>query len=216
MADGHCGCTDHALHSARRVVLTGGPGAGKTAVLEVLRRQLCEHVEVLPEAASIVFGGGFPRRRSMKAREAAQLAIFHVQTQLEAVASAEGNPALVLCDRGVIDGLAYWPEQNGDFWACVGCSRAEAMARYDVVIHLRVPTADGGYDHRNPIRTETPEEALAIDEKIFAAWDGHPNRYVIESAVDFRTKLASALDIIEQLVPACCRQQLEVLRISRP
>jgi predicted ATPase len=44
------------------VVLTGGPGAGKTALLEVVRRHFCEHVVVLPEAASIVFGGGLASR----------------------------------------------------------------------------------------------------------------------------------------------------------
>jgi len=38
------------------VVLTGGPGAGKTAFLEIARRNFCEHIAVLPEAASIVFG----------------------------------------------------------------------------------------------------------------------------------------------------------------
>lgn len=216
MADGHCGCNDHALHAARRVVLTGGPGAGKTAVLEVLRRQLCEHVVVLPESASIIFGGGFPRRRTVPARKAAQLAIFHVQTQLEALASAEDNPALVLCDRGIVDGLAYWPGPETDYWSTVGCTRAEAFARYAVVIHLRVPPEDGGYDHRNPIRTETAAEALEIDANILGAWEGHPNRYVIDSTADFRTKMASALDIIEQLVPTCCRQHLEVMRISRP
>lgn len=47
--------------SAPRVVLTGGPGAGKTAVLELVRRAVCRHVRVLPEAASVVYGGGFPR-----------------------------------------------------------------------------------------------------------------------------------------------------------
>lgn len=205
MADGHCSCDGHADHTGRRVVLTGGPGAGKTAVLEVLRRQLCQHVVVLPESASIVFGGGFPRKKSPAGRRAAQLAIFHVQEQLEAVAVAEAAPALVLCDRGVVDGLAYWPAPEEDYWNAIGYARADAFARYDVVIHLRVPSADGGYDHRNPIRTETPEEALAIDTKILAAWDGHPARTIIESTADFRTKLARALDVIDQLVPPCCR-----------
>lgn len=208
MADGHCGCNGRALHTGRRVVLTGGPGAGKTAVLEVLRRQLCEHVVVLPESASIVFGGGFPRRKSPAGRRAAQLAIFHVQEQLEAVAVAEGDPALVLCDRGIVDGLAYWPASEADYWSSIGHDRASAFARYDVVIHLRVPTADGGYDHRNPIRTETAEEALAIDTAILAAWDGHPARTVIDSTADFRTKLAHALDVIDQLVPPCCRARV--------
>ena len=54
-----CECSD--VHQQRRVVLTGGPGAGKTALLELIRQSFCAHVRVLPEAASVVFGGGFPR-----------------------------------------------------------------------------------------------------------------------------------------------------------
>ena len=47
-----CGCT-LASHPCRLVVITGGPGAGKTAVLEVARTAFCQHVQVLPEAAGI-------------------------------------------------------------------------------------------------------------------------------------------------------------------
>jgi predicted ATPase len=56
------------------VVLTGGPGAGKTALLEIARRNFCEHIAVLPEAVSIVFGGGFWRKETAPARRAAQRA----------------------------------------------------------------------------------------------------------------------------------------------
>jgi predicted ATPase len=51
-----CECRD--IHHTRRIVLTGGPGAGKTATLEMIKHAFCEHVRVLPEAATIVFGGG--------------------------------------------------------------------------------------------------------------------------------------------------------------
>ena len=54
-----CHCREPHIHT--RIVLTGGPGAGKTAVLELVRQHFCEHVHVLSEAASVVFGGGFPR-----------------------------------------------------------------------------------------------------------------------------------------------------------
>ena len=57
-----CGCA--AKHRRKRIVLTGGPGAGKTAVLELVRQEFCAHVQVRPEAAGIVFGGGFPRTGS--------------------------------------------------------------------------------------------------------------------------------------------------------
>jgi len=80
------------LHQLRRVVLTGGPGAGKTAVLELVRATACRHVRVLPEAASVIFGGGFPRRDGFDERRAAPRAIFHVQRELEALGEAEGPP----------------------------------------------------------------------------------------------------------------------------
>ncbi|MEZ4405668.1 MAG: AAA family ATPase [Polyangiales bacterium] len=111
---------------ARRVVLTGGPGAGKTAVLEVVRKHLGDRVTVLPEAAGIVYGGGFPRRSTTACRRAAQLAIFHVQDQLERLALAECVAPLVLCDRGVVDGLAYWPGAPDDFFSEARTTRAEA------------------------------------------------------------------------------------------
>src|SRR5262245_41814414 len=102
-----CACSK--THPTKLVVLTGGPGAGKTAILELIKHHGCEHVVVLPEAATIVFRGGFPRGVSEPARRAAQRAIFHVQRELEQLALEEGRGAVALCDRGTIDGLAYWP-----------------------------------------------------------------------------------------------------------
>lgn len=46
-------------HSPKLIVLTGGPSAGKTAILEMVLKTFCPHVTVIPEAAGIVFGGGF-------------------------------------------------------------------------------------------------------------------------------------------------------------
>ena len=64
-------CTCGETHPRRRIVLTGGPGAGKTAVLELVRLYFCRHVHVLPEAAGIVFSGGFPRDADFGSRQAA-------------------------------------------------------------------------------------------------------------------------------------------------
>ena len=107
-----CACAE--AHETRRVVLTGGPGAGKTAVLEMVRHSLCRHVRVLPEAASIVFGGGFPREDDLTCRRAEQRAIYFAQRELEVTGGAH-TPAVLLCDRGTLDGLAYWPGPVEDF-----------------------------------------------------------------------------------------------------
>jgi predicted ATPase len=186
-------------------VLTGGPGAGKTAVLELVRRAFCEHVVVLPEAAGIVFGGGFPRGGAVPERAAAQRAIFHVQRELEAVGDTR-NAALVLCDRGTVDGLAYWPGPE-DFWTEVGASQPEELARYEAVIHLRTPGADGGYDRSNPLRTEAAAEAALIDERIAQAWASHPRRFVVEASAEFLTKAERAIAILRAEIPGCCRDR---------
>ncbi len=194
-------------HTRKRIVITGGPGAGKTAVLELLRRALCSHAIVLPEAAGIVFGGGFPRRTDAPARCAAQRAIFFVQRELETLADGD-NPVLVLCDRGVVDGLAYWPGPE-DFWPAVSMTRQDALARYDLVIHLRVPEEQNGYQRRNPLRVESAEEARAIDDRILQAWHDHPRRHVIEASADFMLKANRALEIVRRELPDCCRGTAE-------
>jgi len=200
-ADCPCRRRDHPPH---RVVLTGGPGAGKTAVLEVVRQHFCRHVVVLPEAASIVFGGGFPRRPSAPAREAAQRAIFRVQLELERMADEEGEAAVVLCDRGTIDGVAYWDREPARFWADVATTAEAQLARYAAVIHLRTPAAAHGYDHSNPVRTESAAQAAALDERLLEVWARHPRRVVIDSAEDFVAKLQHTLAAIRREVPACC------------
>jgi predicted ATPase len=96
-------CDCDARLEPRRVVLTGGPGAGKTAVLELIRLFFCVHVKTLRESAGIVFGGGFPRNQHWELRQAAQRAIYHVQRSLELTGDVD-HAAVVLCDRGTIDG----------------------------------------------------------------------------------------------------------------
>ena len=196
-----CECTG--VHHPKRIVLTGGPGAGKTATLEMIKQAFCRHVRVLPEAAGIVFGGGFPRTSEGSGRQASQRAIYYVQRELENVALAE-NVAIILCDRGTVDSHAYWPGP-GEFWDSVATSRWDEFARYDAVIHLRTPSQAGGYNHSNVLRTESAVEAMAIDERILQAWEGHPRRFIIEPHTDFLDKAQHVVELIRAELPACCR-----------
>lgn len=197
-----CECKD--VHKRKRIVLTGGPGAGKTALLELIRQSFCSHVRVLPEAASIVFGGGFPREDDETCRRAAQRAIFYVQRELEASGDSH-NPAIVLCDRGTIDGIAYWPGDPDEFWSSVGTTSETELARYDAVIHLRTPAIEHGYNHQNPLRTESAEIAAQVDTRIAQVWAAHPRRFTVDSSFDFLDKAARALTVLRQELPPCCR-----------
>lgn len=197
-----CECAE--THERRRVVLTGGPGAGKTAVLELIRQSFCEHVKVLPEAAGIVFGGGFPRETDLVCKRAAQRAIFYIQRELE-TAGGSHNPMIVLCDRGTLDGLAYWPGPMEEFWSSVNSTVAEQLSRYDAVIHLRTPALGDGYNQQNPLRTESAVTAAEIDRRILKAWESHPRRFVVDSASEFLEKAAAAVAILRGEMPECCR-----------
>ena len=188
----------------KRIVLTGGPGAGKTAVLELVRQQFCAHVQVLPEAAGIVFGGGFPRTGSPEWQRGAQRAIFFVQRELENIADAS-NTAIVLCDRGTVDGAAYWPGPES-FWDSVGTTQVAELSRYDAVIHLRTPTLERGYNHGNPLRTESATAAAEIDERLLRIWGAHPHRLVVPSSHDFLEKAARVVEILRAMMPECCRE----------
>src|SRR5262245_507210 len=197
-------CECLAVHERRRVVLTGGPGAGKTAVLELIRQAFCKHVKVLQEAAGVVFGGGFPREEDPECKRAAQRAIFYVQRELENAGDGH-NPAIVLCDRGTLDGLAYWPGSVDDFCKSLGTTLSEQLHRYDTVIYLRTPTLDQGYNRRNPLRTESAAAAAEIDRRILQAWEAHLRRFVIESTAKFLDKAAEAIEILRTEMPECCR-----------
>jgi hypothetical protein len=120
---------------------------------------------------------------------------------------ADTNAALILFDRGIVDGSVYWVGP-GDFWRDVGMSREDALTRYDAVIHMRSPDGPNGYGHQNPLRTETAAEARAIDERIFSAWKGHPHRYIIDATPDFLTKAERALALIRAQIPECCSLQV--------
>jgi predicted ATPase len=197
--------TSHSDRSQPKlVVLTGGPGAGKTAVLELAQRDFCEHVVALPESAGIVFRGGFPRRSSLPARQAAQRAIYHLQRELERLTIEEERATVALCDRGTLDALAYWPGPAESFFEELGTSLEQELARYAAVIHLRTPSAHQGYNNRNPARIESAKEAALIDERIVEAWAQHPRRMFVPNAPDFLTKAQQAIALIkDELSPGC-------------
>ncbi|MBW1756030.1 MAG: AAA family ATPase, partial [Deltaproteobacteria bacterium] len=118
-----------------RIVLTGGPGGGKTTAADLFRREIGEKVVIVPETATMLFMGGFPRVGEPKARAATQRAIFHAQVGLEDVQGALYPGRVLLCDRGTIDGAAFWPDEAPEgFFESLGTSLERELTRYDAVL----------------------------------------------------------------------------------
>ncbi len=200
-----CSCqVEH--HQLKKIVITGGPGAGKTALLETTKKEFCQHVAVLPEAAGIIFGGGFWRHNSIPGKKAAQRAIYFLQREIENLITEENNTVVALCDRGTLDSLAYWPLSEELFWEELNTTKEKELSKYSAVIHLHPPLKSNGYNRQNPLRIETDIEAAEIDKRIMKAWEGHPNRFFVSSEEDFLVKMAKASQIIRKYIPDCCKK----------
>jgi hypothetical protein len=55
---------------------------------------------------------------------------------MEALALRDPNVAIVLCDSGTIDGLAYWPGNRERFFEEFGGSLEQETGRYATLIHI--------------------------------------------------------------------------------
>ena len=151
--------TDTSLnHNHRcRIVLTGGPGGGKTTAADLFRREIGEGVVIVPEAATMMFSGGFPRHQQQDSLQAVQRAIYHVQRNLEDIQATQYPERILLCDRGTIDGAAYWPGDSNLFFEEQDSSLEQELSRYDGVIFFE-SAAVGGLDIEggNPARLTSP------------------------------------------------------------
>lgn len=184
-----------------RIVLTGGPGGGKTTAADLFRRELGDSVVIVPEAATILFAGGFPRARQVEAGRAVQTAIFHVQRNLEDVQSASYPDRVLLCDRGTIDGAAYWPNGEQDFFATMGTTFETELLRYDAVVFFETAAVAGdSIEGGNPVRNESLAEAVALDKRLRALWSRHPRFTLVPHSPSFLHKITVGLALLQSSV----------------
>ncbi len=185
-----------------RIVLTGGPGGGKTTAADLFRREIGEKVVVVPETATMLFMGGFPRAGEPKARAATQRAIFHAQVALEDIQGALYPGRVLLCDRGTIDGAAFWPREAPEgFFETMETTLEAELRRYDAVIFFEsAAVGDISIEGGNPARTESNEEARQLDIRLRALWSKHPNFHFIPHSTSFFEKLGDGLRQLQEIV----------------
>jgi thymidylate kinase len=185
-----------------RIVLTGGPCAGKsTALLHVADWLTASGLQVyrVPEASTMLLGGGArvvgatPEQLLSFQRGILQLTLA-LEDSFLTIARASGRKSVLVCDRGAMDGSAYIPPESWKRLLEEACLEEMHLLeqRYDAVIHL-VTAAIGAEDrygaHNNLVRYESVEEARGVDERLRQAWQGHPRLRVIDNSGDFKSKL---------------------------
>jgi predicted ATPase len=183
-----------------RIVLTGGPGGGKTTAADLFRREIGERVVIVPEAATLLFAGGFPRVNEESVIRATQMAIYHVQRNLEEIQASIYPKRILLCDRGTIDSAAYWPEQPERFFELVGTSLEDELKRYDAVLFFESAAVGGiQIEGGNPIRNESISQAAELDEKLRKLWSQHPRFTMIPHNPSFFQKITNSLASLQKL-----------------
>ena len=190
------------MNNIKRIVLTGGPCAGKTtALIKVIEHfnSLGYQVFTIPEVPTMFSQAGMnnltPNKDLLYEREKATLEVqLALEDKFMRMAEACEQPAIIVCDRGTMDISAYMkPEMWQDITQAVGTDTQRLRDdRYDAVLHL-VSAADGAERYyttaNNRERTEGLELARMLDKKIINAWTGHPHLRVINNDDDFDRKI---------------------------
>lgn len=190
-----------AQRGTRRIVLTGGPGGGKTTASDLFVREIGEAVAVVPEAATLLFSAGLPHTQDPPVLRQVQRAIYHLQQDLEDVHQAMHPSRILLCDRGSVDGAAYWPDGPEDFFTSMHTSLEAQLGRYDAVVFFESAAAGGmNIAGNNPTRTEGLERAVELDRRLRALWCQHPSFTLIPHNPSFFKKIALGLAAMERLV----------------
>jgi predicted ATPase len=186
----------------RRVAISGGPGGGKSTVAAALQQEFKERVVVVPEVATHLLSGFFPRIADADERRAVQLAIYHVQLSLEAVHRGRaGADTVLVFDRGVVDGAAYWPDGSDAFFEAVCGDAVAARARYDAVVFLESAAVGGlTIDGVNLSRTEGQREAARLDSLLQEVWSPHPMFRFVAHTPSFDAKVTTALEVLRALI----------------
>lgn len=185
-----------------KIVITGGPGGGKTTALDLFKRELINaKITVVPEAATSIFQSGIERDNRNEVLQDIQKMIYDYQVNLESIYEKQKSDHTLLCDRGTLDGLAYWPGEGESFFNKVGTSYHEELKRYDAVIFFETAACSGGDITTNNIyRNETNLQAIELDRKLREIWSTHPNFHIVASRDSFMQKINEGIEILKHVV----------------
>ncbi len=196
-----------------RIVLTGGPAAGKTTLISRILKEFKKEdgwkVITIPETATELISGfglaPFPDCMSMEDFQYYVISdqLHKEQLALKGAAAVPQDKVLVIYDRAVFDDLAYINhEQFVKTLDYFNKTEAELLSGYNAVIHMVSCSkgAEFAYDYGNEARYETVEQAREMDDRTLKAWQNHPNLYVIDNSTDFEKKINRAVNLIYRIV----------------
>ena len=183
-----------------KIVITGGPCAGKSTALTWIQDEYNKKgysVIFVPESATELILAGLSSN-NLKSDMEFQALLLKNQLNKEKLfeeyaQKLESDKVLIVCDRGAMDGKAYIkPEEYEQMLKYLGVTEVELRDNYDAVFHL-ITTANGAEEYytleNNKARFEKLDDARKSDKKTLKAWTGHPHLRVIDNSTDFQGKM---------------------------
>lgn len=205
------------MNKIKKIVLTGGPCAGKTTALVRVMDHFTSRgfkVFTIPEVPTLFLQAGMDylttNERWFYEGEKDTLKMqLALEDCFSAMAETIDEPVVIVCDRGAMDISAYLPSGMWNkITALCDVTDEQLLSRYDAVLHL-VSAADGAEQFYNTTSNKVRQEradaegirkARELDHKVVTAWAGHPHHRVINNHDNFETKLNRVIKEISFVV----------------
>jgi len=197
-----------------KIVLTGGPCAGKTTTISRIEEHLIDrgyHVLVLNECATETIKSGIRPFGMFKTNvydfenEILNLQLYKEKRFKDFIKKYSDDVKIVmLYDRGAVDVCAYLGKENYlKMLEENNLDNEKLLNEYDLVIHMITVAADmeNRYSNStNKARFEDSEEAIDVDNNIKEAWRDHKNLKVVPVCEYLEDKIDLAIKYVDELI----------------
>ena len=184
-----------------RIVLTGGPGGGKSTTLAHIEKAI-PSVYIEPEAATMILQAGYPmpgpgRPWTQAWQECFQTAVKGMQDGLDQLANyeaAEQGMQAIVQDRSHVDAAGYYPS-TAAFEQKSGTTLGKELGRASMAFFLPTFAGTAHYDpSTNLHRFEAQEEMIQLNDRLLELWRPHPALCIIDDPkLENRTKIVAEL-----------------------
>lgn len=193
----------------KKIVLTGGPCAGKSTALELIRKRFTNegyYVVFLPEMATVLHNIGVKCKDFNKMVDYEEVLLkFQFETEHllnESVKRIGVDKVLIVCDRGVLDCKTFITDKEFDDIIKKLNVNFNPNTYYDAIFHLTTSAigAEEHYNLDNPARREGVKDAVLQDEKLVEVYNKHKYHRIIDNSTNFNDKMTKLLNSIEEFL----------------
>ena len=196
-----------------KIVLTGGPCAGKTTTIAKIKEDLENlgyHVLLLNECATEIINLWIRPFGNNKVdvfdfqNEILNLQVFKEKRLIDIVSKLPSDTkCILLSDRGIIDNKAYLGEELFNKLLLQNNLKEEdVLDQYDMVIHLVTVATNNENKYNNSTNSarfeDDIEEVIDLDKKTNEAWSKHKNLKRVEATDIIDEKIDKVIKLIHE------------------